>query len=193
MPSAARFGPLSPANRSRSRKLPHSGQSGSVMVEAAVIFIPFLAIFFAIFDFGMALFLQNTMQFAVRQGVRYAITSQVMTGMGQDASINSTIVTNSFGFLSYLGGTGTNSTCVGTTYGSACVNISYYQQTLGSSPTLTLVTGTGSNSQGNLVQITASGLNYNWMIPLLRSAVPLNFSVSSADIMEAQPNGPPTR
>jgi Flp pilus assembly protein TadG len=163
------------------------------MVEATVIFVPFLALFFAVFDFGMAIFLQNTMQYAVRQGVRYAITSQVMTGMGQDASINATIQQFSFGFLPYLGAGGTNPSCVGTTYGKACVNISYYQQTLGSPPTLTLVTGSGSNSQGNLVQITASGLNYNWMIPLLRSAVPLSFSVSSAGIMEAQPSGPPSR
>jgi hypothetical protein len=30
------------------------------------------------------------------------------------------------------------------------------------------------------------------MIPLLRSNTPLTFSSSSADIMEAQPSGPPT-
>jgi Flp pilus assembly protein TadG len=193
MARATRFGLFNSADRIRSRKLRRSHRGGSTIVEAAVIFLPFLAMFFAIFDFGMALFMQNTMQFAVRQGVRYAITSQTITGSNQDASINAVVQQDSFGFLSYLGAGGTNPSCVGTAYGRACVNISYYRQTLGTPPTLTLVTGTGSNSQSNLVQITVSGLNYNWMIPLLRSATPLTFSVSSAAIMEAQPNGPPTR
>lgn len=168
---------------------PRSRQRGATLIEAAVIMIPLLALFFALIDFGMALFLKNTMQFAVRQGVRYAITSQTMNGLGQDASIDTVIAQNSFGFLNYLAPGPPATTCTGT----GCITINYYQQTLGSSPTLTLVTGAGSNAQGNIVQVTASGLQYNWMIPLLRSATPLNISVSSADIMGAQPNGPPAR
>jgi Flp pilus assembly protein TadG len=164
-------------------------QRGATIVEAAVIFVPFLAIFFALFDFGMALFMKNTMQFAVRQGVRYAITSQTQNGLGQDASIDAVITQYSFGFLPYLAPGPPTTTCTGT----GCITINYYQQTLGSPPTLTQVSGAGSNAQGNIVQVTVAGLKYSWMIPLLRTATPLTFSVSSADIMEAQPNGPPTR
>lgn len=159
------------------------------MAELGIVLIPFLAVFLALFDFGMALFLKNTMQFAVRQGARYAITSQVMTGMGQDDSIKTVVQQSSFGFLNYVAPGPPATTCAGT----GCININYYQQTLGSTPTLTLVTGAGSNAQGNLVQITAGGLSYAWMAPLLRSATALQFSVSSADIMEAQPSGPPAR
>jgi hypothetical protein len=37
-------------------------------------------------------------------------------------------------------------------------------------------------------------LRWAWMVPLLRSAAPLTFSVSSADIMEATPlAGAPAR
>jgi Flp pilus assembly protein TadG len=159
-------------------------------VEAGVILLPFLALFFALFDFGMALFLTNTMQFAVRQGVRYAVTSQVQTGLGQDASIKAVVNSFSFGFLSYLAPGPPKTTCAGT----ACITINYYYQDLSVSPsTLTLVTGTGSNSAGNIVQVTASGLSYSWMIPLLRGTTPLNVAASSADVMEAQPNGPPAR
>jgi Flp pilus assembly protein TadG len=166
-----------------------SAESGASLVEAAVILLPFLALFFALFDFGMALFLKNTMQFAVRQGVRYAITSQTATGLGQVASIQSVVNTNSFGFLSYLAPGPPATTCAGT----ACVTVSFYYQDLSTSPsTLTLVTGAGSNAAGNVVQVSAAGLSYSWMIPLLRSSTPLGFSVSSADIMEAQPSGPPT-
>ena len=160
------------------------------MVEAGVILLPFLALFFALFDFGMALFLTNTVQFAVRQGTRYAVTSQVQTGLGQDASIKATVNTYSFGFLSYLAPGPPKTTCAGT----ACITINYYFQNLAVSPsTLTLVTGTGSNAAGNIVQVTASGLAYSWMIPLLRGTTALNVAASSADIMEAQPSGPPAR
>jgi len=175
--------------RSGSRRPRRRSQSGASLVEAAVIILPFLALFFALFDFGMALFLENTMQFAVRQGVRYAITSQTQTGLGQVASIRSVVNTNSFGFLSYVAPGPPATACAGT----ACISVNFYYQDLSVSPsTLTLVTGAGSNAAGNVVQVTASGLSYTWMIPLLRSNTPLTFSSSSADIMEAQPSGPPT-
>jgi len=164
-------------------------QSGASLVEAAFVLLPFLALFFALFDFGMALFLKNTMQFAVRQGVRYAITSQTQTGLGQVASIQGIVNTNSFGFLGYVAPGPPTTTCAGT----ACVTVVFYHQdTSTSPPTLTLVTGAGSNAQGNVVQVSASGLSYTWMIPLLRPSGAMTFSTSSADIMETQPNGPPT-
>jgi Flp pilus assembly protein TadG len=160
------------------------------MVEAGIVLLPFLALFFALFDFGMAIFLNNTIQFAVRQGVRYAVTSQTQTGLGQDASIKAIVNTYSFGFLSYLAAGPPKTTCTGT----GCISVNYYYQNLSVSPsTLTLVTGVGSNAAGNVVQVTASGLSYSWMIPLLRGSTPLTIAASSADIMEAQPNGPPAR
>ena len=173
-----------------------SAQSGATMVEAALIILPFLALFTALFDFSMALFLTNTMQFAVRQGVRYAVTSQTMTGLNQDDSIKSTVNKYSFGFLSYLAPGSPTTPCAGT----ACIVILYYHQDQSVSPsTLTLVSGANSNVQGNVVQVSANNLAYTWMMPLspqwwaTRNPAPLSFSVSSADIMEAQPNGPPTR
>jgi Flp pilus assembly protein TadG len=171
------------------------GESGASLVEAALIILPFLALFMALFDFGMMIFLKNTMQFAVRQGCRYAITSQVMTGQGQLASIQSQVNTYSFGFLNYLAPGPPKTACSGT----GCVTVSFYYQDLSTTPsTLTLVTGAGSNAQGNVVVVTAAGLAYTYMMPLSptwwagRTVTPLNISVSSADIMEAQPNGAPT-
>jgi|SRR5579883_989468 len=182
------FGKTIAARATRPRK--RTRESGASVVEAALIFIPFFALFFALLDFGLALFLQNTIQFAVRQGVRYAVTSQTMSGMGQDNSIRAVVNQYSFGFLNYVAPGPPTTTCAGT----ACITINYYHQDLSQSPsTLTLVTGKGSNAAGNVVQVTASGLTYSWMVPLLRSSTALTFSASSADIMEAQPNGPPTR
>src|SRR5256885_11672950 len=88
-------------------------QSGHSMLEASYIMIPYFAIFFALFDFGIAIFLKNTLQFAVRQGVRYAVTSQVSGGLGHDDSIKAVVNQYSMGFLSYVAPTGTGRPCSG--------------------------------------------------------------------------------
>jgi Flp pilus assembly protein TadG len=161
-------------------------QSGNTLIEAAYVMVPYFAIFFALFDFGVAIFLKNTMQFAVRQGVRFAVTSQTTGGMGHDASIKAVVNTYSMGFLNYVAPSGAGRPCSG----QGCISIDYYlPDDLG-----TIVAGAGSNKGGNVVQITAHNLTWAWMVPLLRTSTPLNFSVSSADVMEASPNGiPPTR
>jgi hypothetical protein len=89
------------------------------------------------------------------------------------------------GFLNYVAPAGAGRPCSGT----GCIAINYYTPN-----TLTLVTGAGSNVGGNIVEVTATNLSWAWMVPLLRSTTPLTFSVTSADVMEASPNGiPPAR
>ncbi len=152
------------------------------MLEGSFVIIVFLALFFALFDFGIAIFVKNTIQFAVREGVRYAVTSQTQTSggspLGHDASIKNVVNQYSFGFLNYAAPTGVGRPCSGT----GCIYIRYYNPV-----TLTEVTGVGSNSGGNVVQISAENLSWTWVVPLLRSAGPLSFSVASADRMEPSP------
>lgn len=175
------------------RKQRDQRRSGHVMVEGATILIPFLALFFALFDFSMAIFLKNTMQFAVRQGVRYAITSQVQqdsggNNLGHDASIKNVVSQYAFGFLNYVAPTGTGRTCSG----QGCIVIQYFRSQTNATtgqPELVEVTGTNSNAGGNVVQVSANNLTYAWMVPLLRTSSPLQFSVSSADVMEPSPGG----
>jgi len=142
--------------------------------------LPLLAVLFGVVDLAVAIFVQNTVQFAVCQGVRYAVTSQTMTGLGQDASIKAVVQDYTLGFLDQL-----SSDHVG----ADTISITYYNPV-----TLLPVTGVGSNVGGNIVVVSASGLSWAWMVPLLRSATPLTFAVSSADIMEATPlAGAPSR
>src|ERR1035438_3199780 len=157
-----------------------SGRRGSVLVEGALAILPLWAVLFGVVDLSVAIFVQNTAQFAVCQGVRYAITSQTMTGMGQDASIKTVVQDYTMGFLNYLSPDGV---------GADRLSITYYNPV-----TLLPVTGVGSNIGGNIVVVSATGLSWAWMVPLLRSAAPLTFAVSSADIMEATPlAGAPAR
>lgn len=156
------------------------GRRGSVLVESALATLPLLALLWGIFDIGFAIFVKNTMSFAVRQGVRYAVTSQTMAGLGHDASIKTTVKRYSFGLADALSPDHN---------GMNRISITYYDPV-----SLAVVMGVGSNAGGNIVVVSASDLSWAWMIPLLRSAEPLQFSVASADIMEASPiGGPPAR
>jgi hypothetical protein len=133
-----------------------------------------MAIGFALLDFSLAIFIQNTLRNAVREGVRYAITQQT-GGSGQDAAIDSVVEAFSMGFL--------NSTSLSGSPPAATITIQYYNPT-----TLTSASGTGSNAQGNICVITATIL-HSWMAPVWRSAGVMTFTASSSDVMEAPPNG----
>lgn len=147
--------------------------AGNAIVETGLVLVPLMAILFAIVDFGFVIFIKSTFQHAVREGTRYAVTSQTMSGMGQDASIKSVVQQNAMGFLN------------GST-GAAMIYIRYYDP-------VTLVETT-SNAGGNLVEISIEGYSWGWLAPLLRSATPLTIATRSSDRMEASPGGiPPTR
>jgi len=156
------------------------GRRGSTLIEASLATLPLLAFFFGIVDVSFAVFIKNTLLFAVRQGVRYAVTSQTMAGLGQDASLKATVENYSAGLVNALSPNqnGTNQ-----------ISITYYDPV-----TLAPVTGPNSNSGGNIVVVSISGLSWTWMFPLWHASTPLQFAVASADIMEASPlGGPPTR
>ena len=139
---------------------------GSAVLESALVILPLMALGFALMDFSIALFVQNVLRYAVREGCRFAITQQ--TGpTGQDAAIEAVVVENSMGFLQ-----NTN-----------LLSITYYDTNLN------LVTGTGSNAQGNVCVVSITGFSWNWFAPVMRSRAPLSFTASSSDVMEAPPNG----
>ena len=75
-------------------------QRGNQLVEVALIFLPLCALLFGLFDFSVAIFMRATMQSAVREGVRYAVTYQTLPSMCQDASIKQIVKNSAAGFLS---------------------------------------------------------------------------------------------
>ncbi len=157
-----------------------SRRKGSLLVEGTLAILPLMALLFAVLDLSIAVFVKNTAQFAVCQGVRYAITSRTLAGKGHDASIKAVVQGYTLGFLDYLSPDH---------IGNNRIAIAYYDPV-----TLLAVTGVGSNAGGNIVVVSASGLSWAWMVPLLRNVAPLEFSVASADIMEATPiAGAPAR
>jgi len=154
------------------------GERGSAMLEAALIILPLLAIGFALMDFPLGIFIQNTLRNAVREGVRFVITQQT-GGSGQDAAVKDVVKTNSMGFL--------NDSLLSS--GGATITINYYDPANLS----TAVSGAGSNAQGNIVVVTAT-IQHAWMAPLWRGTGLITFSAASSDVMEGAPGGVlPTR
>jgi Flp pilus assembly protein TadG len=145
------------------------------MVELSLVLVPVLALIFAIIDFGFGIFLKSTFQHAVREGVRYAVTSRTETGMGQDASIRSVVQRNAMGFLNGSAG-------------AAKIYIRYYVPGT--------LAETQSNAGGNIVEVSVEGYSWAWIAPLMRSSgPPLNILARSSDRMENSPGGgiPPAR
>jgi len=153
-----------------------SRQRGSAALEAALVILPTMALCFSLLDFPLQIFIQNSVQSAVREGVRFAITQQTGVG-GQDAAIKPVVKNNSMGFI--------NDTAISNN--TAAINLQYYDQNLNP------VSGAGSNAGGNIFVLTAS-VKRSWMVPIYLSSALLTFQASSADMMEAPPGGNvPTR
>src|ERR1700704_5705872 len=110
----------------------HDGERGSEVVEFGLVCVPFFAFMLLILDISWAIFNKAVLQHAVEEGVRYAITYQTLTGLGQDASIKSVVQKNAIGMLQGSSG-------------ASLISIQYYDGT-------TLAT-TNSNAAGNVVQV----------------------------------------
>ncbi len=147
---------------------------GNTMIESALILIPFLTILFAIIDFNIFLFVRTTMQHAVREGVRYAVTYQTMTGLGHDASIKSVVQAQSMGFLN-----GTS--------GANMISIKYFRAS-----DLTEVT---TNLPGNIIEVKVNNFRWPWISQWFAFGASPYINVAADDRMEALPTGsnPPAR
>lgn len=146
------------------------GQWGNAITEFALV-CPFLFGFlFGIIDASVFAFRKSTAQHAVREGVRYAVTSRTMNGLGHEASIRTVVVQSSMGLVSNI-------------------DDSHLSVTFFDPVTLNAVTGVGSNGPGNIVQVALNGLPFSWIVPYNRAGGLYSISVSSSDIMEAAPDG----
>jgi len=156
-----------PTRRGRNRR-------GNVIVESVFTFIPMFAMILFFADLGMMLYRWTTLQNAVREGCRYAITFQTSGGAGQDASIEQVVERYAFGLIT-----------------PSEIHVDYYSPASPNTPI-----GAGGNIPGNVVEVSVQGLNLAWMMPLsgtlagpLYSALPLSLTVRSSDILGGFPAG----
>jgi len=173
---------ISKARRARS--------GGSELVELAFTLIPTLAFIFGLFDVGLMQFRWMTLQNAVREGCRYAVTFQTQSGLGQDASIKSIVQGNALGFAN---ASDSPATIFVNYFAPSALNtaISCDTHTTGCS-------ATGGNLPGNVVEVSV-GVPFAWFAPLsgsisgsgngLYSTGNFTITASSADVLGGYPVG----
>jgi hypothetical protein len=141
-------------------------ERGAVVVESGLIIVPLLAIFFLIADISFAIFTKATLQHAVREGVRYAVTGRTLGAMHQDASIKSMVKDWSLGLLWNQ---------------DSKVVIRYYKPDT--------LEETESNAAGNVVEVSVEGYQYVPLAAILHSAGPIGLTVRSSDVVEPSAGG----
>jgi Flp pilus assembly protein TadG len=152
-------------------------QKGQAAIETVLVIVPLFMVLLGILDFSVAIFVMDTMEYAARQGVRFAVLQQAGSTGHQDDAIRMAVRNNSLGFLS-------NTTAVP----DSQLTINYYSLD-SASDTWVSSTGAGSNAGGNLVKVGVSGFSWAWMIPSWRPGVngKLSISAAAADIMQTCP------
>ena len=144
-------------------------ERGSQFVEAGLMLVPFLALAFLVLDAGWAVFVKATLQHAVREGTRYAVTGQTENGIRQSASIQDVVKKYAFGLLDGIQGKTLTINC---------------WKPADAKP----ADATQCNVGGNVVEVSVQGYSITPLAPLLRSGNPVVFTVSAADIVEGAAN-----
>lgn len=151
------------------------GSRGNQIMEMSLMLVPLFGLLFGIIDFAFAVFVRSSMEHAVREGARYAVTWSVKPGFCQEASIKQVVQSASLGMLS-----GTN---------ADKIKVRFFN------PEADSITGefteitVGGNSPGNIVEVSVENYLHNWMVPLYWGKDPLRIQVRSADRLEGLPSG----
>lgn len=168
-----------------SAKRRYGNRRGNVLVEMSLVMLPTLALICAFADIGMVIFTWSTMQHAVSEGVRYAITFQQQADpnnpgkyLGQDTSIEDVVATYALGLVK------ANSN-------PQRIFVRYY-----SPGDLNTPINPGGNVPGNIVEVSVENYPWNLLAPLSGSLVKpiqgrtsIGISAFSSDILGGYPVG----
>lgn len=153
--------------------------SGNVILESVFTVLPTFALIFVFLDVGMMIYRWTTLQNAVREACRYAITFQTSGAMGQDASIEQVVQQYAMGLVK-------------TTDSPNRIMVNYYLPTNLNTP----IASPGGNVPGNIVEVSVQGIPFQWMMPLsgtmgapLYASSPLTLNVYSLDMLGGYPVG----
>ena len=158
------------------------------ILEFTLVFLPLLGFTCLIIDMGWAIYVRSTLQYAVRQGCRYAVTSQYMPAvtdtvthktLGHYDSIRYKVATSAMGTLGApFSGAGWSK-----------ISVNFYDPSNLTTPLAapTSSASTKINVGGNIVEVVVSGFSLAPMLPILRSSAALSFTARSSDRMEASP------
>lgn len=136
-------------------------EEGAEIVEFSLIILPLFGICFLLLAVGWVIFAKASLQYAVREGVRFAVTNQ------STADIQQLVQKDSFGFLAGADGL-------------EKISVQYY--------TPTNLQTTTSHQGGNLVEVSVSGVVVDPFGLQAFGLTTLNLSADSSDVMESSPS-----
>jgi len=140
-----------------------ASERGVEVIEAGSIIVLTFALLLLLMNLTMAIFVKATLQNAVREGVRFAVSEN--PGSGSDQYLNDAIVStvqqNALGLLNGASG-------------ACAISISYF------TPAGVAAPGPGS---GNVVQVGVTNYKFQFL------AAPILMGAMSADVMEQCPLG----
>lgn len=127
-----------------------------------------MALLTGIMDVSTLVFARISLQHAVREGARYAITWSTQTGQCHSESIKNVVRASANGWLNKP-------------ENFAKVQVKFYNpETLA---------GGAKNDPGNIIEVSVEDYEWKWIVPLWRSAEPMKMSVYSSDRLEGLPAG----
>jgi Flp pilus assembly protein TadG len=161
---------------------------GNALMEWMLVILPSMALICFFVDVTWALFTWATIQNAVREGCRYAITFQTQTGLGQDASIENTVVQWSMGLV--------NANQVTVAYYTESSPITLVSSETGSTFSTTCSPAPCGNVPNNIVQVSVQSYPLTWLFPFsgtlinpFISSSPASISSYSYDVLGGYPAG----
>jgi len=149
---------------------------GQALLESVFTLLPTFALICAFADFGLAMFRWTTLQNAVREGCRYAITFQTGASGHQDQAVAAVVQQYTFGMVT-------------TSDTPQHIFVNYYAPTDLTTP----VAAPGGNVPGNVVEVSVQNISWPWIAPLsgiigqMYSSRAVTFAVYSSDILGAYP------
>jgi len=160
------------------------------MIEFALVFITFLTMMVAMFEFVWVLFLRSTLHNAVREGVRYAITANPGQN-GLDPAIKAAIGTASGGLITQA-------------ELDAHVRVEFFDPICANGATCPAGGGGSATTApavaGSVVRVSIECYDVSPITNLIRplnpngaGAFPFSLTVSASDKVEPFPGAPPSR
>src|SRR5579864_5942455 len=180
----------------RSILITRRDQRGNAMLEAALIFLPMIALMFGLVDISLAVFIQSTLTSSTREGARFAITYRTSYNGISCASSQATctaqvVQDNAYGFLSgananhitinyYTANDLTNP--VETCNAGTCTLVGTLPQTLSNGVVVNY-----ANQPGNIVEVVVAGYPWNWLVPLrgFSAGTGITLGGASTDVLGA--------
>jgi Flp pilus assembly protein TadG len=171
-------------------------QNGNAMLEAALIFLPMMAMFLGIIDVSLAVYIQSTLTSATREGTRWAITFQntyngTSCTTSQATCIEQVVqnyavgvpggLASSYITVNYYTAADLNNPVMSCNSGTCTQNGSGTNGSLG----ITLSNGTVvnyDNQPGNVVEVVVANYPWNWLMPMPNFTAGKSVTLGAASI-----------